>query len=82
LFKKENTITMRQFKSEFHAGTGKNIIVLNVYVPSNKRREQMTTEQFQESRRWAVEALKDARRVLMDVTRVPHFYSKPKKKKK
>lgn len=71
---------MRQYKSEFHAGTDKNIIVLNVYVPSSKRRKQMTKEQFQQSRRWAIDALAHARRMLMEITRVPNPYSKPKKK--
>lgn len=58
---------MRQFKSQFHAGTDKDIIVINCYVPSAKRKKGMTSEQKKAAKKWAKEVIQDVKRFLSDV---------------
>lgn len=57
---------MRQFKSQFHAGTDKDIIVINCYVPSNKRHKAMTKDQKKTAKEWKKDVLRDVRRFLND----------------
>lgn len=55
---------MRQFKSQFHGGTDKDIIVINCYVPSEKRRRAMTKEQKKCAKQWVKDTLSHAKIML------------------
>lgn len=55
---------MRQFKSRFHGGTDKDIIVINCYVPSTKRKNAMTKQQVKDAKAWAKGTLSHVKEML------------------